>query len=779
MQRPVFKWLVFAACLAMFLGAMGWVSWRTLAMERQRELAESDAQVQERLRLALWRMDAIAGPLIMRESARPPSHYQAFYAPEDLFTTANTPIQKGKALVPSPLLGVLPEFVLLNFEITSGSPFMCASPQVPTGKDQQLTTNWYSASPQAASASARLTKLNALLGAHPEITTLPAAAGESQRRETAKPGGERAPDREVVLKPAEAPASAAPVLEMTKDAPSSVSAPVPAAPVPLVTAATSRQRALNSQELSQRNALVQSQVGTNESGKLLLRKKEMAAPASPPTTPALEAKSAGALATRTAEGSAASQQLDDVLKKYRAQAPPPPAPASAAAPSASAPAQSAGRGDLAASEGYLKSDKPAAKPADALAPSKAKPTLEESRAAIAAMEAQLERESPDAALLLNPPADAPGGFVSVLKQSAAAGTADLESSAKSFDARWVEGELFLLREAALDGARRTQGVWLDWAELEKRLLQAITDLLPAARLQEASAALRGLDSSALASLPVRLLPGALDLPAAAFWSPLKRSLLIAWGCFLIAALAVALVLHRAIMLSERRGAFVSAVTHELRTPLTTFRLYSEMLADDMVPDAGARQQYLRTLCDESTRLTHLVENVLAYSRIERGRAVARVEEVTLAGLMSRIEPRLRRRAAEAGLELEVAMPEHAPEARFKTDPMGVEQILFNLVDNACKYAAPTSDPRVLHVSADAAGPEVTFRVRDHGPGISRQQRKRLFQPFEKSAADAAHSAPGVGLGLALCRRLAREMGGDLVLEKVEGGACFALNLPPS
>ena len=114
---------------------------------------------------------------------------------------------------------------------------------------------------------------------------------------------------------------------------------------------------------------------------------------------------------------------------------------------------------------------------------------------------------------------------------------------------------------------------------------------------------------------------------------------------------------------------------------------------------------------------------------------------------------------------------------MNVDAMGVEQILFNLVDNACKYAAPASSPRMLHVEVSANGPRIVFRVRDHGPGISRQQQRRLFQPFEKSATEAAHSAPGVGLGLALCRRLAREMGGDLVLEKKDGGACFALTLP--
>jgi signal transduction histidine kinase len=345
-------------------------------------------------------------------------------------------------------------------------------------------------------------------------------------------------------------------------------------------------------------------------------------------------------------------------------------------------------------------------------------------------------------------------------------------------ARWLGGELLLTREAEFGGLSRTQGVWLDWGKLREKLLSSIHDLLPAASLSALAGGGIGLDPLSLASLPVRLAPGGVFLPKPASWSPLKRALAIAWGCLVLASLAIGLVLNRAIVLSERRGAFVSAVTHELRTPLTTFRLYSEMLADDMVPRVETRREYLRTLCDESTRLTHLVENVLAYSRIERGRVAARVEQITLSALLARIGPRLRKRAEEVGLELQVVLPPALESASIKTDAMGVEQILFNLVDNACKYAAPQSGPRRLDLSVMEERGEVIFRIRDHGPGITRAQMRRLFQPFEKSASEAAHSAPGVGLGLALSRRLAREMGGDLQLESCEGkGACFAFRLP--
>ena len=112
----------------------------------------------------------------------------------------------------------------------------------------------------------------------------------------------------------------------------------------------------------------------------------------------------------------------------------------------------------------------------------------------------------------------------------------------------------------------------------------------------------------------------------------------------------------------------------------------------------------------------------------------------------------------------------------KADASAVEQILFNLVDNAGKYASSAKDKRI-HLTAQTNESAATIRVADHGPGISRQESRKLFRPFSKSAREAANSAPGVGLGLSLSRRLARQMKGDLKLEETNGGASFVLTLP--
>jgi signal transduction histidine kinase len=124
----------------------------------------------------------------------------------------------------------------------------------------------------------------------------------------------------------------------------------------------------------------------------------------------------------------------------------------------------------------------------------------------------------------------------------------------------------------------------------------------------------------------------------------------------------------------------------------------------------------------------------------------------------------------------IEVPDPLRRVTVMTDVAAAEQILFNLVDNACKYAADAEDRRI-HLQASSSGQFVGLSVRDHGPGVLPVDRRRLFRPFSKSARDAAGSAPGVGLGLALSRRLARSLRGDLYLDRdVAGGACFVLTM---
>jgi signal transduction histidine kinase len=340
---------------------------------------------------------------------------------------------------------------------------------------------------------------------------------------------------------------------------------------------------------------------------------------------------------------------------------------------------------------------------------------------------------------------------------------------------WVGDRLLLARRVSISGRSVVQGCWLDWPKIKQALLSEVAELLPSVDLQPVRDSAEANVHRLLATLPVQLIvpEAVVSTPP---WTPMRISLAVAWACLGLAAVASALLLRGVLGLSERRAAFVSAVTHELRTPLTTFQLYTDMLAQEMLPDPRKRSEYLQTLRAEADRLGHLVENVLSYARLERGRRSRPSEQVTVGQLVERCSQRFAERAAQARMEfVREVEPSAAPQI-LATDPGAVEQILFNLVDNACKYAARAADQRI-HLRVTRDKDRIRFAVVDHGPGIAPDVRGRLFRPFCKSSQEAANSAPGVGLGLALSLRLARELGGRLEWDRQSsGGTMFVLTL---
>ena len=201
-----------------------------------------------------------------------------------------------------------------------------------------------------------------------------------------------------------------------------------------------------------------------------------------------------------------------------------------------------------------------------------------------------------------------------------------------------------------------------------------------------------------------------------------------------------------------------------------------MVADGMVKDRGAQQEYLDTLKEESERLTTIVENVLAYARLEEGKASGSARLMEVDALLEAIRALLQRRADACGGSVAITL---APQAggSLEVDADAVGQILFNLVDNACKYGGKEGPPAIrLHVSgADGA---LTLEVQDDGPGIPAGEERVIFEPFERGTGGPGNGESGVGLGLALARDLARSLGGDLKLVGAAGGgACFRLSLP--
>jgi len=429
-------------------------------------------------------------------------------------------------------------------------------------------------------------------------------------------------------------------------------------------------------------------------------------------------------------------------------------------------------------------DEPAPDELQAAPPPSAQRQIDEPRRQVAsnAMERARRARVIDQALDVytdQPPRPAPEASIERLEQPAR----DLAESpapilTTSMHAVWLGGELLLLRQITGESTSdRLQGVWIDWRELATRLLSEIPDLLPDARLEPAIGSSGVADPLTLVSFPLRLVrepfaPPVSGIAKLSFGMPLR----IAWFAVLTALLASALLVAGIMRLSDRRASFVSAVTHELRTPLTTFRLYSELLERGVVREEK-RADYLRVLTREADRLTHLVENVLAFSRIENSGGRSKPRETTPAEMLGEMRCRLEDRLATAGMTLEIDTTTEAASRRLKVDAAVVEHILFNLIDNAAKYAAG-AEPAVVRIEiAHAADGRIEILVCDHGPGIPDRERRRIFKPFHKSADAAAETCPGVGLGLALSLRLARSIGGRLECRGEADGACFVLTLP--
>ncbi len=359
-----------------------------------------------------------------------------------------------------------------------------------------------------------------------------------------------------------------------------------------------------------------------------------------------------------------------------------------------------------------------------------------------------------------------------------------------FVPRWVSDadrrtQLIFVRQIVRGEQRLYQGFVMDWPALREAMLGEVQDLLAGPKLQPvwSGEPADEFSSRMLATVPVLLIAetGVGMAPAAgvatAWLTPARTVVVVTWLAAIVAVLAVGMTLRASISYGERRSRFASAVTHELRTPLTTFQMYSEMLAEGMVRSDEQRKSYLTTLRDESRRLGTLVENILSYARLEEGRHIAQARAIGVGELLDRVQSGLQRRADNAGMSIRVHCDASRDEAVL-ADADIVGQILLNLVDNACKYARHANGSGAIELLIEGAPSSIRFIVQDNGPGIDEAHARRIFAPFDRGVRQEGDGTPGVGLGLALARGLARDLGGDLTLDqRCASGARFVLALP--
>ncbi|MFN7736769.1 MAG: sensor histidine kinase [Pirellula sp.] len=341
---------------------------------------------------------------------------------------------------------------------------------------------------------------------------------------------------------------------------------------------------------------------------------------------------------------------------------------------------------------------------------------------------------------------------------------------------WHQGNLMLVRQNITK--TEFEGWVVDWVALRRAMNRAVQDLLPECDFRPIENVAAQSSPDMLVSIPCIMIPGTV---AGEFQAPttdrglsVSLVLIIGWIGILTTAVLTGLLLAGVLRLSERREAFVAAVTHELRTPLTTLQLYTEMLNSGMIRDEATRQSYLATLQNEVERIGHLVENVFAFARLEGGRSSRSAEVASLRSMLDRIQPRLDSLAKRFNMHLLVTESD-AWDSCVAVDPSILEQILVNLVDNASKYAC-NGDERAIEMQAVTQDRMVHIAVLDHGPGFA--PRAKWRNPFSKSVEQAAETVHGIGLGLAISHRFAKQLGGKLMIEnRAPRGATVTLTIP--
>jgi len=215
----------------------------------------------------------------------------------------------------------------------------------------------------------------------------------------------------------------------------------------------------------------------------------------------------------------------------------------------------------------------------------------------------------------------------------------------------------------------------------------------------------------------------------------------------------------------------SILSHELRAPLTTIKGSSRtLLRHSAALDPATARQLLQDIDHEADRLHRLVDNLLELARAGVGSAALRTEPTAVDGLLRRVVADATPRAGNRRLRVRAA----ADLPRPAIDPVRIEQVVRNLVDNAVKFSPTTG---TIDVSAVSQGGAIVVTVKDEGPGVAPEYHHRVFERFFRVEREGSTVA-GAGLGLAICKRFVELHGGEIALDSRPGqGAAFRFTLP--
>lgn len=220
--------------------------------------------------------------------------------------------------------------------------------------------------------------------------------------------------------------------------------------------------------------------------------------------------------------------------------------------------------------------------------------------------------------------------------------------------------------------------------------------------------------------------------------------------------------------------FVANVSHEIRTPLTSMGGFSQALLDGIVESEEDKRRYLTIISDETARLSRMLEQLPALSRIDAGAWILHPSRVDVPAYVAALHEKFLPQAREKGVELRVeTRPGMSP---IETDRDALEQVMLNLVDNALKFTPQGGEVVISADPLPARG--ARLQVRDSGQGIPPGELEHVFERFTRVERSRSQRYGGAGLGLAVARELLGLLGGRISLWSQPGkGTVFTLELP--
>jgi signal transduction histidine kinase len=235
-------------------------------------------------------------------------------------------------------------------------------------------------------------------------------------------------------------------------------------------------------------------------------------------------------------------------------------------------------------------------------------------------------------------------------------------------------------------------------------------------------------------------------------------------------------LQRQLTLARQKTDFVSNVSHELKTPLTSIRMFSELLAEGRVSDPSKQQSYLHIITAEAARLTRLINNVLDFSRMERGEKKYNIQRLNLNDLLNELAETYRHHFEANHFQFSFDASDSL--IFLNGDRDALAQIIVNLLSNAEKYSAENKEIHLRLLRKDEPFAHAEVQVLDRGTGVPKGCEERIFEQFYRAHDSLSSGIQGSGLGLTLARQIARAHGGDVIYQAHEGGgSCFILRLP--